>query len=97
MSDDGCQVRLPNGTLCGWTRDGRHLSCAAHRRRMRMHGDYLAAVPVTRKPSRRPEDVAQRRAVLAAHVAAQMAQRAGQVREHRSAVMIHRRTAVALA
>lgn len=59
---DGCQVRMPDGTLCGWERDGRHLSCAAHRRRLRVHGDYLAAVPITRKPSRRPEDVAARRA-----------------------------------
>lgn len=63
---DGCQVRMPDGTLCGWTRDGRHLSCAAHRRRLRVHGDYLAAVPITRKPSRRPEDVAQRRAARSA-------------------------------
>jgi hypothetical protein len=65
MSGDGCQVPMPDGTLCGWTRDGRHPDCAAHRRRLRVHGDYLAHVPVTRKPSRRPEEVAQRRATAA--------------------------------
>ena len=60
MSANGCLVRIPGAGLCGWERDGRHMECAAHRRRLRVHGDYLAHVPVTRKPSRRPEAVAER-------------------------------------
>ena len=60
MSADGCVVPLPGGGTCGWERDGRHLECAAHRRRMRMHGDYRAHMPVARKPSRKPGDVAAR-------------------------------------
>lgn len=72
MSADGCQVRLTGaaGTgLCGWRRDGRALDCSAHRKRMQLRGDYLAHIPVTRKPSRRPEDVAARRALAAANAA----------------------------
>jgi hypothetical protein len=60
---------MPDGTLCGWTRDGRALDCAAHRKRMQLHGDYLAHVPVTRKPSRKPADVAARRAMAAQRAA----------------------------
>jgi hypothetical protein len=96
-SADGCQVRMPDGTLCGWARDGRHLDCAAHRRRLRVHGDYLAAVPVTRKPSRRPEDVAARRAETAERLAVTLERRGAQRREHRSSVMIHRRASAVLA
>lgn len=57
---DGCLVPIPGAGLCGWERDGRHLECAAHRRRLRVHGEYRAHVPVTRKPSRKPADVAER-------------------------------------
>jgi hypothetical protein len=87
---------MPGGTLCGWARDGRHLDCAAHRRRLRVHGDYLAAVPVTRKPSRRPEDVAARRAETAAQLAVTLERRSAQRREHRATVMIHRRVTASL-
>lgn len=60
----GCAVALkePAGQgPCNWpTGDHRHLVCAAHRKRKQLHGDYLAHVPVTRKPSRKPEAVASR-------------------------------------
>ena len=57
MSADGCVVPIPGAGFCGWGRDGRHTECAAHRRRLRVHGDYRAHVPVTRKPSRRVAQV----------------------------------------
>lgn len=59
-TDPGCVVPLPGGTTCGWARDGKHPECAAHRRRLRVHGDYRARIPVLRKPTRRPAEVAQR-------------------------------------
>lgn len=93
---NGCQVRMPDGTLCGWERDGRALDCAAHRKRLQLHGDYLAHVPITRKPSRKPDAVAQRRAEASARAAAALRRRDEQSREHRS-VTVHRRTAASLA
>lgn len=76
---------MPDGTLCGWTRDGRALDCAAHRKRLQLHGDYLTAIPITRKPSRRPEDVAARRAAAAVAARHAIRQRDECAARHRSA------------
>lgn len=67
-ADGGCTVPLfgDAGTgLCGWETEGRTPWCAAHRKRMRLHGDARAGIPVRRLPSRRPDAVAARVAAVA--------------------------------
>lgn len=69
-------MRTPGRCRCGWPVDDKHKMCAAHRMRVRKHGDPMWDVPVARKPSRRPEDVAARRAATAARMATALRQRA---------------------
>lgn len=61
----GCVVPLkePAGIgACNWPTNGPHLVCHAHRKRHQLHGDYLAHVPVVRKPPRSTEAARQRHA-----------------------------------
>ena len=53
----------PCRTGCGHDAEGRADLCAAHRKRaQRNNGDPLAHIPVQRKPSRKPDAVAERMA-----------------------------------